>query len=146
MPPQAEIPSIRPSPEALRQWAPEEVPEMHEEVHKEDLLLPPPSEEKEVVFDKTVQAPRDFPQMREEIVKVERVLPSKSFVSVADYKKIVSESNVIRSRLMNADNFVKKLVDLKAEEERALERWRSQLEDVEKKLAYVDQLVEKAQR
>ena len=124
--------------------------EEHEEGHHdEQLLLPAPAGDEEVVFDRTVQArTRDSfapAPVREPLVKT-RDMPKKTFVSVNDYKTILTETNMVRQRLMTADNFVKKLTDLKQEEERSLERWRSQLEDVEKKLAYVDQLIEKAQR
>ena len=45
---------------------------------------------------------------------------------------------------MDAENFVRRLGDLKNEEERSFERWRTLLEDVEKKMNYVDQLIAKA--
>lgn len=122
----------------------------HEEGHHdEQLLLPAPAGDEEVVFDRTVQAQKSSSEMRPPAPArepVSRELPRKAFVSVNDYKQILTETNMVRQRLMSADNFVKKLTDLKVEEERSLERWRSQLEDVEKKLAYVDQLIEKAQR
>lgn len=47
---------------------------------------------------------------------------------------------------MDAEQFVKRLTDLKNEEERTFDKWRGQLEDVEKKLSYVDQLIAQAQR
>jgi len=124
--------------------------DMHDDEHHDDVPLLPaprmPAMEEEVVYDRTVMpneeaAPRDMPKRSEE-----RSVPAKTFVSVNDYKQILSETNMVRQRLLNADNFVKKLQDLRVDEERALERWRSQLEDVEKKLAYVDQLIEKSQR
>lgn len=115
--------------------------------HDEQLLLPAPAEEEEVVFDRTVQAQRQELSRPAPVREpAERKIPAKTFVSVNDYKQILTETNMVRQRLMSADNFVKKLTDLKLEEEKSLERWRSQLEDVEKKLAYVDQLIEKAQR
>jgi len=99
-------------------------------------------EESSVAQDKTIAQMR-VPQARE-VPKPN--LPARSFVAVDDYRVIMNETNSIRSRLMGAENFVRKLSELKNEEERALERWRLQLEDVEKKMAYVDQLIEKAQR
>ncbi len=108
--------------------------------------LPAPAEEKEVrVFDNTipqeaVEAPYNEP------VETVRVLPNPAFIAVEDYKRIVNDTNSIRAHLMNAEGFSKKLSELKADEERALERWRSNLEDVEKKLSYVDHLIEKAEK
>lgn len=69
-----------------------------------------------------------------------------TFVAIEDYKRIINDTNTIRAKLMEAENFVRKLGDLKNEEERAFEKWRTQLEDVEKKLGYVDQLIAKAER
>jgi len=104
-----------------------------------------PAGEKEVrVFDRTIRAE----EMREEIPEekeVVRVTPKQTFVAVEDYKRIINDTNTIRSKLMEAENFVRRLSDLKNEEERSFEKWRSQLEDVEKKLNYVDHLIAKAQ-
>ncbi len=83
---------------------------------------------------------------REERVEVIRPTPRPTFVAVDDYKRIINDTNIIRSKLIAADDFVKKLSDLKNEEERAIDRWRHQLEDVEKKLNYVDHLIATAQR
>ena len=108
----------------------------------EEVPLPPrpiqeiPAEEKEVVFDRTVK----------EETEVIRPKIKPAFVAVEDYKKIINDTNVIRSKLMGAESFVRRLSDLKNEEEKAFEKWQSQLESVEKKLNYVDQLITKAQR
>lgn len=98
------------------------------------------------VFDRTIpmEPPKrdDLPSRSQTV----RMSPQKSFVAVEDYRRIVNDTNVVRSKLLDAENFVKRLTELRNDEERSLERWRTQLEDVEKKLAYVDQLIEKAQR
>lgn len=73
-------------------------------------------------------------------------VPPKSFIALDDYKKILSEANSIRSHLLNADGHVKKLAELKTEEERHLHRWHDQIEKLEKKLTYVDDLISKAKR
>ncbi|MBS3147920.1 hypothetical protein J4219_03475 [Candidatus Woesearchaeota archaeon] len=98
------------------------------------------------VFDRTI--PSEPPRRVESLQRTETVhhMPSKSFVAVEDYRRIVNDTNVVRSKLLDAENFVKRLTELRTDEERSLEKWRSQLEDVEKKLGYVDQLIEKAQR
>ena len=106
-----------------------------------------PAQEKEVtVFDKTLtQGAGDY-FSKEEPKEVIRMMPHPAFIAVEDYKRIVNDTNSIRAHVMNAESFAKKLSELKADEERALERWRMHLEDVEKKLAYVDQLIEKAEK
>jgi len=105
--------------------------------------LPAPAGEKEVrVFDRTI-APEEL-EMHEELVVERRVPVRPTFVAVEDYKRIINDTNVVRSKLMDAENFVRRLGDLKNEEERSFEKWRSLLEDVEKKLNYVDHLIAKA--
>ena len=97
--------------------------------------------EEEVVYDKTVQQPVEEEMPIREVV---RAMPKPAFVAVEDYKRIINDTNTIRSKLMDAENFVRRLGDLKNEEERSFERWRTMLEDVEKKLNYVDHLIAKA--
>ena len=99
-----------------------------------------PAEEEEVVFDRTI------PEEIEEEPELVHHVPKPAFVAVDDYKRIINDTNTIRSKLMSAENFVRRLGDLKNEEERSLDKWRKHLEGVEKKLAYVDQLIEKANR
>ncbi len=122
------------------------MPEEHEEELPEfppALPAPMPAEGKEVrVFDRTIQQPEE----KEEVHEVVRAIPRPTFVAVEDYKRIINDTNSIRSKLMDAETFVRRLSDLKNEEERAFEKWRTQLEDVEKKLNYVDQLIAKAER
>ncbi len=102
------------------------------------LPAPIPAREEEVhVFDKTIS--------KQEVETVRPTLRP-TFVAVDDYKKIINDTNMIRGKLMEAENFVRRLGDIKNEEERAFEKWRTQLEDVEKKLNYVDQLIAKAER
>jgi len=102
------------------------------------LPAPIPAREEEVkVFDKTIS--------KQEVETVRPILRP-TFVAVDDYKKIINDTNIIRGKLMEAENFVRRLGDIKNEEERAFEKWRTQLEDVEKKLGYVDQLIAKAER
>ncbi len=126
-----------------------------QEEHFEPLLpelpraLPGPTQdstagEREVrIFDRTIAA--EAVEEEQPVREVIRASPKPSFVAVEDYKRIINDTNTIRSKLMDAENFVRRLSDLKNEEERAFEKWRTQLEDVEKKLNYVDHLIAKAQ-
>ncbi len=100
--------------------------------------------EREVrIFDRTIAA--EAVEEEQPVRETVRASPKPSFVAVEDYKRIINDTNTIRSKLMDAENFVRRLSDLKNEEERAFEKWRTQLEDVEKKLNYVDHLIAKAQ-
>lgn len=123
----------------------EELPELPLALPAPTRMLEPqraPFEgEEEVVYDKTVQQPAEEEIPIREVV---RAIPKPAFVAVEDYKRIINDTNTIRSKLMDAENFVRRLGDLKNEEERSFERWRTMLEDVEKKLNYVDHLIAKA--
>ena len=128
--PQFEIPEMPAKPQF-------DIPEFPEE-----KLLPAPSGEKEVrVFDKTIPSVNEEVEEEHEVV---RHMPSRpAFVAVDDYKRIINDSNMVRSKLMEAENFVRRLGDLKNEEERTFEKWKIQLESVEKKLTYVDKIIAK---
>ena len=127
-----EAPHIEPLPElpAPTGWKPE-IPAGEKEVKVFDKTIKP-----EIMEEEALEAP-----VRETI----RVTPKPTFVAVEDYKRIINDTNAVRSKLMDAENFVRRLSDLKNEEERAFEKWRTQLEDVEKKLNYVDSLIARAQ-
>jgi len=158
--PIGDFPSIRPSQELP---APKEnfdefpelmIPESHEDElpmppRPEDLMkddLPPPpshifEEEHDIspeMFDKTINEELPRPIIRSRLKPI--------FVGVDEYSKISEDSNVIRAKLLEADEFVKHLNHLKTKEEDLLKNWRSRVEDIDKKLNFVDELVSKAQR
>ena len=150
-PPQALPPMLKGDIEPIR--APEAPSPMEEHFEPPLPELPPalpapetftPAGEREVrVFDRTIMA--EAVEEEQPVREVIRATPKPTFVAVEDYKRIINDTNTIRSKLMDAENFVRRLSDLKNEEERAFEKWRTQLEDVEKKLNYVDHLIAKAQ-
>lgn len=119
-----ELPPALPAPRAdIRSMAP-----MPEEEHETP---------KNIIYDRTINPPEEKPVIRTE---------KPTFVAVDDYRKIITDTNTVRAKLMNAENFARRLSDIKNTEERAFEKWRGYLEDVEKKMNYVDQLIAKAQR
>ena len=97
-----------------------------------------PIMQQEKVYDKTIK--EETEQTPEKIRKI----PKPTYVCVEDYKKIINDTNTIRSKLMDAENFVKKLNEIKTDEEKAFEKWTNQIENVEKKLNYVEQIIAKA--
>lgn len=88
------------------------------------------------VFDRTIEEPRE----------IVRKMPGSMFVSVDDYRVIMDHSERVRAKLADAEHFVHQLGEIKAEEEKVFDKWRSQLEDVERKLGQVDRIVAKAKR
>jgi hypothetical protein len=94
-------------------------------------------EPKDIIYDRTIN-----PQEEKPVIRTEKP----SFIAVDDYRRIITDTNTVRAKLMNAENFARRLSDIKNTEERAFEKWQGYLEDVEKKMNYVDQLIAKAQR
>jgi len=132
-----------PEPMEIREITPE--PSAPIDLPDPDHTLPeyhPPAREKEVVYDRTIPQKEEVPQH----IPTERHIPGPSFVAVSDYKKIINDTNTVRAKLMEAENILTRLSDLKNAEERAFEKWKKHVDSIEKKINYVDQLIEKAQR
>lgn len=69
-----------------------------------------------------------------------------AFVSVDEYRNIMDQSNRVRDKLTESEQFVHRLHEIKAEEEQVFAKWRGQLEDVERKLGHIDRVIAKAKR
>jgi len=109
------------------------------QVQSKPLSTPLQKRELKKIYDKTIK--ETVPE-RKEII---RRTPTKPiFVSTEDYKKIMDDSNTIKARLLEADEFLNRLSTIEKQEEILFGKWRSRLEDVEKKLNYVDKIVSKA--
>lgn len=128
-----------PAPELPEVPRPEEAPALAEAPEVSEAPAMPelaPVDESEVsVFDRTIAAPERA---------VRPVGPT--FISVDEYRAIMENSNRVRAKLMEAEGFMHRLNEIKVEEEKTFERWRSQLEDVERKLGHIDRVIAKAQR
>lgn len=79
----------------------------------------------------------------EELVRHEEIKPI--FVAVDDFKNLSANTNFVRSKLVEADEYLKRLTDLKNQELKAFEKWKKTLESVESKLSYVDKVIAEAQ-
>lgn len=79
--------------------------------------------------------------MKREIIVNETVKPM--FVSVEDYDKINDHLAKLRSRLKEAEDTVDKLEILKDEQESALDSWMQSLEEIERKITKVDEVIAK---
>jgi len=101
------------------------------------LLLEPVSEQKTKTSDKEHQDEFEAPEQV-------HAAPRAMFVSTTDYKQILSGANTIRTKLEQADHIMNQLTTLKNQQEQFFERWRIQLEDTEKKLTYIDTVLDKA--
>ncbi|MBW3004278.1 hypothetical protein KY310_00400 [Candidatus Woesearchaeota archaeon] len=92
------------------------------------------------VFDRTIQEAIEKP---EEIVHHQEVKPM--FVAVEDFKNLAANTNFVRSKLVEAEEYLQRLTDLKNQELKAFEKWKKTLENVESKLSYVDKVIAEAQ-
>jgi hypothetical protein len=159
--PIGDFPAIRPSEErSAPKEEPSDFPEMDFDEEAAESSLPepprpedvfngempaPPSkflgEEPEIapeVFDKTIEEEVPMPVSRPRLKPI--------FVGVDEYSKINENANAIRGKIMEADEFVKRLNHLKVKETELLSSWKTRLEDLDRKLNFVDELVGKAQR
>lgn len=83
-------------------------------------------------------------QSGQEEERITRPIPATMFISVSDYRTILTGVNTIRSRLSEVDHVLSRLSTIRTEEEHHLSRWRQELEDVERKLNAVDHIIAKA--
>jgi hypothetical protein len=63
------------------------------------------------------------------------------FVNVDDYREILNSTSTIRSSLGEAEDIVSRLNELKNEKDKEFDKWRLKLEDVERKLIFIDKTV-----
>lgn len=60
------------------------------------------------------------------------------FVKIEDYKDVLDVMNMIRNKVDDAKETLKKINELKNKEDAELELWHTTLEDVERKIDFVD--------
>ena len=63
------------------------------------------------------------------------------FVSVEDYKAMVDSADYIKGKLSDVEEIASKMNELKRHGDKELELWKSQLEDSEKKLAFIEEVL-----
>ena len=114
---------------------------------QESVSLPPPPMPVEAPEAPQEIAPISAPvpaeMAVEEPVKHETPIPHDGpvFVSVQDYQEILNSVNSIKSKLGEVDDTFHKLTQIKTGQEKELEEWRKSLEDVQRKLTYVDEVL-----
>ncbi len=64
-----------------------------------------------------------------------------AFVSVGDYETIMESIGTIQHNIEETEQHLTRMTDLSNTEEKILDQWRNHLEDMEKKLSYVDQVI-----
>lgn len=76
-------------------------------------------------------------------VNIENI--KEAFIASDEYQIIIENLESIRSKLNEAEDHMKFLVESKEVQEKELEKWRQRLDGVEKKLLYIDKLIEGAE-
>lgn len=152
-----EIPSM-PGPIAQSENVPEqiirdipEIPPIEQEA--EDIMPPPPPEGKEAHANVEMPLPpnkmdakkveeifsddssKEFPE------KPKREMGGSIFVNVDEYKEILNGTSNIMNNLKEAEEVVSRLNELKLEKDKEFEKWRGKLEDVERKLIFIDKTI-----
>lgn len=60
------------------------------------------------------------------------------FVKISKYKSVLSQMDIIRARLKEAETVLDKLMEIKATEDREIEKWMSDLAEIKEKLISID--------
>lgn len=69
----------------------------------------------------------------------EEVMPV--FVRIDEYKDVLDVMNMIRNKIEEAKATIVKINELKNEEDSELELWRTGVEEIERKIAFVDKVL-----
>lgn len=162
--PQAPAPKAMPEPIDLPDLEP--LPEVPVVKDEPELQLPEPKVVEErsfptptLVQDATLERPApaksfEVPQFEEPAKPVAKVAPpvvqprnivrrtpEELFVSVSEYQDMKDSLATIHRSLEESESMINRMSELKNAEEELLDTWRGHLEDVEKKLSYVDQVI-----
>ncbi len=60
------------------------------------------------------------------------------FVKIEEYKDVLDVIELIKDKLAQANNLLGRINELKNEEDSELERWKSNLEEIERKIDDID--------
>lgn len=63
------------------------------------------------------------------------------FVRIDEYRDVLDVMNIVRNKLEEAKATITKINELKNEEDSELELWRTGVEEIERKLAFVDKVL-----
>jgi len=123
-----------------------ELPPLHEDEHPEFHQMEEPfkfPEMREIEQRKSI--PVEFKSYPEPVAAEPTVSRGPVFVSSDDYRRILDRSNIAKEKLVHAEEIIHKLGELKIQEEREFQRWRSELEKIEQQLSKVESMIAKAE-
>ncbi|MBI2545622.1 hypothetical protein HYV81_00390 [Candidatus Woesearchaeota archaeon] len=105
-------------------------------LENEEFPLPP----LEVMPKQELQVKTDEPKQ----IPVPETIPKKDvpvFVKIDEYRNILENINTIRNKIKESDYVVEALGDLRTKVEAEFEKWREDLEEMQRKLLYIDKVV-----
>lgn len=70
------------------------------------------------------------------MINVEQNMPV--YVKIEEYKDVLELMNMVKTKLDDAKNILNHISELKNEEDAELESWRLSIEDMDKKIQFID--------
>lgn len=74
----------------------------------------------------------------------EREKPAKEgpiYVRIDDFRLFMEGQSLVKNNLKEADNIITRLNEIKIEEDKEFERWRASLEDINKRINFIDRKI-----
>lgn len=60
------------------------------------------------------------------------------YVKIDDYKDVVDIMTLIKKKINDARSILSSINDIKSQEDYEIEQWNNKIEDIEKKIEYID--------
>jgi hypothetical protein len=133
-----------PPPPAYPQAGAEPAPMSAPDSFMSDIPTEEPKEEKLAIKPTVHHKPRrEGPSRQQVISEVEKRPEPKGplYVPIEDYRAVLEGADHIRSNLKETSDILGRMNELKNEEDREFEKWRGELEDIQRKLTYVDKII-----
>ena len=131
--PEIKIPEMPPKMAIDKKEIPDELPEL--ELPELGILKAPKRETSILKF----AIPESLPDIEDFEYKPKKQKPV--FMDIRRYASMVEELNQMKTKIMDYATVSGKMTEIKDEKERAMEKYRHSLEDMERKLLYVDRVL-----
>ncbi len=131
----------------LKPYSELEFPPMPSELlgEEEELEIPSPPESIVPKAEKVVEPASKASPVKEIVAGVKeaekelKILPKKAIYVKADkYKLMLGEIRLSKSKLTAAEEGIERLAELKLVKDKEFEKWRESLEDIQRKLIFID--------
>jgi len=137
-----EIPPAPPSEEELPEFP--EIPEFKEEEKPKIHEIPtaPPAPKLEEVPEAEKMEEKAFKEERKELKKAELHEAFKpSFVKMESFQSIINELGLIKSIAKESEDAIARVDDFAGDQEKEFNKWHAQLNDIQKKLIFIDKTI-----